>query len=88
MTRRLMCFVCSEISFGDCLDKDVQVSPGALGVIKLAFLRNLTMPRCLGRFALRWMECILGHESVQQTVLFFLNNAALVITTVAVMKLC
>ena len=32
MTGSLMCFVCSEISFGDCLDKDVHVSPGALGV--------------------------------------------------------
>ena len=39
-----------------------------LGSIKPASLRNLTMPRCLGGFALRWMECILGHESVQQTV--------------------
>ena len=32
MTRRLMCLVCPEISFGDCFDKDVQVSLGALGV--------------------------------------------------------
>ena len=32
MTCRLMCFVCSEMSLGDCLDKDVQGSPGALGI--------------------------------------------------------
>ena len=26
------------------------------------------MPRCLGGFALSWMACILGRESVQQTM--------------------